>query len=460
VSADGRVIVTNRSTESPDGAALVRWQDGAPTAVAGANAIVGSMSRDGSTLTYTTYDGSGSSAYESFVWKDGRVTRIDTADRARMQAVASPDGSAVVEAWGRADGGYTIARMDLSNGLETTLVSSAAGSTPLHASQIAVDADASRVAYTTDERADGQDRGNALHIVDASTGVVDVVCCDDSQTGADLSPWAPKLSADGHQLLFDLQGRLMPEDPDDYNYEVYGWTAEGSLLAPGLSISDVTIHEGESGIATVSLSSPVDHDVHITVSGQSNTASDSDFEFYDGSVTIPAGETFAVVHVAANADDQIESPERGELRIYSSDAPIRRQRSFVHIIDVPPPPPDLSIANTSHKEGNSNATWLYRVSLSAPAPTDVTFSWATRDGSDIKHQATAGKDYVANSGTVTIPRGQTSVDLPVVIIGDLLPETDEVFTILITNVHGAVVARGQAYGTILDDDPVRLPVRV
>src|SRR5262249_18578245 len=67
--------------------------------------------------------------------------------------------------------------------------------------------------------------------------------------------------------------------------------------------------------------------------------------------------------------------------------------------------------------------------------------------------ATAGSDYVAASGDVVIPAGQTSRMLTVAVKGDRLVEPTESFTVNLTSATGATISDGQGTGTILDNEP-------
>jgi hypothetical protein len=67
--------------------------------------------------------------------------------------------------------------------------------------------------------------------------------------------------------------------------------------------------------------------------------------------------------------------------------------------------------------------------------------------------ATAGSDYEAASGTLTIPAGQTSGTIPVRVYGDRFLEPDETFVVYLTGATNAAITNGQAVGTIVDDEP-------
>ena len=74
----------------------------------------------------------------------------------------------------------------------------------------------------------------------------------------------------------------------------------------------------------------------------------------------------------------------------------------------------LSISDASLVEGDSGtAEMLFTVAISAVADHDVTFEYATQDGT-----AEAGSDYTATSGSATIPAGATTATVAVPVLGD------------------------------------------
>jgi YVTN family beta-propeller protein len=108
----------------------------------------------------------------------------------------------------------------------------------------------------------------------------------------------------------------------------------------------------------------------------------------------------------------------------------------------------VSIADTAIVEGDSGTSLLvFTVSLSGPASVPVSVQYATADGT-----ATARSDYIATSGSLTIPVGQTSGQIPVAIVGDLLYEPTRTFTVRLTGATGAAIQDGTATGTIADNE--------
>lgn len=107
--------------------------------------------------------------------------------------------------------------------------------------------------------------------------------------------------------------------------------------------------------------------------------------------------------------------------------------------------------NVSTQEGAKNANHVVNVvvNLAQANLLPVTFSYATSNGS-----ATASTDYYAASGNKTIPAGQTSISIPVTIIGDNnRREVDETFSVNISQPnYGVVLANTTTTVTIVNDD--------
>jgi hypothetical protein len=92
-------------------------------------------------------------------------------------------------------------------------------------------------------------------------------------------------------------------------------------------------------------------------------------------------------------------------------------------------------------EGETGTTdAIFTVGLSTEQPNPVTVDYFTSNGT-----AAAGRDYEATNGTLTFMPGETRKVVTVPVIGDRIPEGDEVFYL---NVGGV-----RATGTIIDDDP-------
>jgi probable HAF family extracellular repeat protein len=114
----------------------------------------------------------------------------------------------------------------------------------------------------------------------------------------------------------------------------------------------------------------------------------------------------------------------------------------------PPPPPAVSIGDVTVFEGSSGTrTAGFLLTISPMTSSPVTVAYSTADGS-----ATAGTDYDATSGTVTIPAGRTTWAVYVTVRGDRKREADEVFYVNLSSAAGATIADSRGAATIRNDD--------
>ena len=74
-------------------------------------------------------------------------------------------------------------------------------------------------------------------------------------------------------------------------------------------------------------------------------------------------------------------------------------------------------------------------------------SYATSNGT-----ALAGSDYLAAGGALQFAPGETTQTVSVAVNGDVLFETNELFFVNLSGPLNAILVRGQAVGTILDDE--------
>lgn len=119
--------------------------------------------------------------------------------------------------------------------------------------------------------------------------------------------------------------------------------------------------------------------------------------------------------------------------------------------------PSLTIADASVLEGDAGTSNLvFTVSLASAAATDITVNYATNDGT-----ATAGSDYTATNGTLTLAAGSTTATINVPILGDTVFESDETFTLTLSSPSANVtLGTASATGTIINDDSAFAPIKL
>ena len=130
------------------------------------------------------------------------------------------------------------------------------------------------------------------------------------------------------------------------------------------------------------------------------------------------------------------------------DDPVQLSNSPTTTVAGPPEvvtaTPNVSIAGGSGKEGDEDGI-DFTVTLNEAASETVTVDYGTSDGS-----ADAGDDYTAKSGTLSFSAGETSKTISVAIEDDIENESDETFTVTLSNASGANLGTASATGTILN----------
>ncbi|MFA6109039.1 MAG: Calx-beta domain-containing protein [Candidatus Latescibacterota bacterium] len=258
-----------------------------------------------------------------------------------------------------------------------------------------------------------------------------------------------------------IQHRTQSADPDFDRLLVPSIAAriEDRGAAPGLTVEDLLLSEGDSGVSqagfTVRLSAASSEAVTVAFRTANGTAiAGSDYTATSGILTLAPGQTVAVLPVEIIGDRIHEPDEAFSVELDSAaHAVIVRGQGAAHLANDDPLP-TLSIADAEIPEGSAgNRSLVFAVTLSAPSATPISVTWATADGT-----AMAGSDYPAASGILTFPPGTTSRSLGITVSGDQTAEPDEHLTLRLTDPAGAALARGEGTGVILNDDLAVLSV--
>ena len=263
-------------------------------------------------------------------------------------------------------------------------------------------------------------------------------------------------------------------DPLSTGYSDYGslgqysfvGTIVDSLGLPGLSVSNASVTEGGTLAFTVSLSAAATSTVTVDYSTANGSATaGSDYSATSGTLTFLPGELSKVVSVSTNGDTTYEGNETLSLNLSNpSEAIILDGQGIGTIVDDDPAPlPTVSIDDATVAEGKLNTkgrnagtpqqtSMTFTVTLSAASAQSVTVSYSTADGPNDGTGATAGSDYLAESGTVTFSPGQTSKTITVTVLGDDTVELDETFTVNLSSPSGTILGDSSGTGTIVNDD--------
>ena len=232
--------------------------------------------------------------------------------------------------------------------------------------------------------------------------------------------------------------------------------------AASFSINDITVNEGAgSAIFTVTLSAAVQGGASLQYATVDGTAlATSDYTASSGSLTFTGnvGETKSIT--VAIIDNAVAEPtETFSIKLSAptgNNVSIADSEGICSITDNDAA--TISLAGFSLTETDASQTANFIATMSAAAQHDVLLSFSTSDGT-----ALAGSDFTAQTAaSYTIAAGQTSVNIPVTILGDQISEPTETFTGTIsinnTNAQQVTLLNPTATATITDDDIADLSI--
>jgi hypothetical protein len=219
--------------------------------------------------------------------------------------------------------------------------------------------------------------------------------------------------------------------------------------ADGISVEEARVSENaENAIASVRLSTSRPEAVSFryrTLSSSANAG--EDFRSVEGSLTFAPGETQKQIRVPILQDLRIEDDELIMLEIFdaSPGVVIRRARAYITIVDDDVFP-TLTLHNSTVREGAEHEAYLEIEYSSSTFKSPARFMITTSSGT-----AEAGKDFKSVSRSVT---AFSFVDDTIVIPinDDSIIESNETFTVTLSNPENALLGRATATVTIVDDE--------
>ena len=267
------------------------------------------------------------------------------------------------------------------------------------------------------------------------------------------------------------------------NAEIGDGTGQGIIFdsngEPRLSVANVGLFEDQGpAVFTVSLSHTSSDNVTVGYVTFDGTATEpADYAFTSATLTIVAGDNRGTISVPIVDDTLEEDDETFRLQLTSpTNATISDQEAIAVIFDDDGTP-RISVGDVETLENDADGTIDFPVTLSHVAADPVTVRYTTFDGT-----ATQPADYIAASGTLTIPAGDTSATISVTIVDDNLTEGQttsiphpfceyepdpencdeeivvnqggETILLRLDTPTGAILEATEAIGTITDDEPL------
>ena len=233
-----------------------------------------------------------------------------------------------------------------------------------------------------------------------------------------------------------------------------------SPAVPSVSIANVAVTEGNSGqttfAASVTLYGWPQFTVKITATP--GTASEGDYAFPPTELTLTQGVSQTITG-SIIGDLMPEGDEYFTLTATPAGdggygPPLISSGGKITIVDDDQAQASrLYVDSLSLLEGDAGTSTAYvQVRLEPASANIVTVSYQTQDGT-----ATSGQDYAATSGQLTFATGEVSKTIPIQIMGDTEWESNETFSVVLSQPAMALLGVGSGTVTIANDDPIAIP---
>ncbi len=188
--------------------------------------------------------------------------------------------------------------------------------------------------------------------------------------------------------------------------------------------------------------------LNYAVQNASTATAGSDYNTLSGSVSVSAGASSVNIPVTIRSDNADEPDETIVLTL-STGSNYTVGSASTHTLtitdnDVPSAQFNAASATAAESAGTHNV----RVNVSTAPATNLTISYT------VGGTATSGDFSISSSGSLSIPKGQTSATIPVTITNDSTHENAETVILTLSNGSGyALGSRSVFTLTISDDDP-------
>ena len=306
-------------------------------------------------------------------------------------------------------------------------------------------------AFTTIPDTNG--RGDVF-VRDVDLGTTTLLSTNMAGTAAaNLGATYPVISADGRFVFFESSSPdLVPNNTANTSTSIFATALNGRAR---LDVSALNLNEtAGSASITVSRTGNTSDALIVQYRTVSGTArSPADFSAILGSLTFAAGETTKTLLVPI-LDDALDEDAETFMLVLSDFNAVGESAgslsSTLLAIADDDPTPSISIDDVSVVEGTGGTkTAEFTLTLSAASGRFIAIAANT-----ISLTASAGSDFQSTLFIVGFDPGITSQKMSLVIFSDNTYEDDETFRLDLENPLNVTIARGQGFGTIINDDPI------
>lgn len=224
---------------------------------------------------------------------------------------------------------------------------------------------------------------------------------------------------------------------------------------PAFSIDDVTMAEGNAGTAAFTftvtrtgatgLNASVDY-----ATTDSSAAAPGDYAGVTGSLTFLPNETSKQITINVNGEVIYENDETFTVGLTNASNATISDGSGLGTITNDDSAPAFSFESLGQEEGNATSSnFVVRVTKTGATELNATVDFATVAGTATANNACgAGVDYITTSGTLTFLPADTIKPVTIEVCGDTIYESNETFTVPLSNPAGAVIGIGQGTASV------------
>lgn len=224
---------------------------------------------------------------------------------------------------------------------------------------------------------------------------------------------------------------------------------------PGISINTTTVVERDTGepmgaVLVATLDAPSGRTVQVDYTSVDGTATAwNDYEPASGTLTFNPGQTQRVLGTNVIGDLEPEHTEEFTFELSNPvNATLANTTGTVTIRDDEVFPV-FSVDDPTVVEGDDgNVEMVYTIRLDQPGTAEAIAVYATVAGGT----ATFQTDYADTRGSLSIPAGQTEVQVSVPVLPDVLVEGPETIRFDLGYPINALIGKGTGMGTIIDND--------
>ena len=232
---------------------------------------------------------------------------------------------------------------------------------------------------------------------------------------------------------------------------------------PSLSISDVTLSEGNSGTTSFSFT--------VTKSGTSELSSSvnyqtsdgtafqpGDYQSKSGTLTFAASEANKQITVLVAGDNTYEGNENFTVNLSNASGATIGDDEGVGAINNDDALPSFAIDDVTMNEGTGSAATAFTFTVTRngatelPATVDFAAANGATDPASGGAACGAGTDYAFTNGTLTFAANETTKTVTVSVCQDNDNEANETFFVNLSNPMQANIGDSQGIGTITNDD--------